>query len=174
MFSKSRKNVLEPLRAGYLDFVINAEALAYMRERFLGGAMIEQFERLLDRRDDLLRVFDRPEILLHTNGSENDIRCHVIKRKISGGTRSDAGRDDRDAFLGLMKTCQKLGVSFFDYLGHRLDLKGAPIVAGSDYRRQSLNTAIPFGTDYILRHLVCSGRGGGIRTHECRDQNPVP
>jgi hypothetical protein len=28
---------------------------------------------------------------------ENDIRSHVTKRKISGGTRSDAGRDCRDA-----------------------------------------------------------------------------
>ena len=82
--------------------------------------------RLLERKDDLLRVLDRPEIPLHTNASENDIRCHVIKRKISGGTRSEAGRDARDAFLGLMKTCQKLGVSFFDYLGHRLDIQGAP------------------------------------------------
>ena len=81
--------------------------------------------RLLDRMDELLRVLDRPEIPLHTNGSENDIRCHVIKRKISGGTRSEAGRDARDIFLGLMKTCQKLGVSFFDYLGHRLDVQDA-------------------------------------------------
>jgi hypothetical protein len=29
---------------------------------------------------------------LHTNGSENDIRCQVTKRKVSGGTRSDMGR----------------------------------------------------------------------------------
>ncbi|MGI9435423.1 MAG: IS66 family transposase [Geminicoccaceae bacterium] len=36
----------------------------------------------LDRMDELLRVLDRPEIRLHTNGSENDIRCRVIKRKI--------------------------------------------------------------------------------------------
>jgi hypothetical protein len=277
-FSKSRKNFLELLRAGYQDYVINAEALAYMRERYLTGAVIEQLdghaqkvfadeadwsrhldrlgisklphagsgvhpdpikiategalwgsiqahgllqntvivsdgasqfrlddhadcwihaerlvhkldsfnddqrraieiereliwwlyrdlklykeqpckkraaqlkarfkrifsrktgfapldrllERLLERSDDLLRVLDRPEIPLHTNGSENDIRCHVIKRKISGGTRSEAGRDARDAFLGLIKTCQKLGVSFFDYLGHRLDIQGAPTVA---------------------------------------------
>ncbi len=71
-------------------------------------------------------MLDRPEIPLHTNGSENDIRCYVIKRKISGGTRSEAGRDTRDAFFGLMKTCQKLSVSFFDYLGHRLDVNGAP------------------------------------------------
>ena len=84
--------------------------------------------RLLDRMDDLLRVLDRPEIPLHTNGSENDIRCHVTKRKISGGTRSEAGREARDAFLGLLKTCQKLGISFFDYLGHRLGVQDAPII----------------------------------------------
>jgi hypothetical protein len=41
-------------------------------------------------------VLERPEIPLHTNGSENDIRCHVTRRKLSGGTRSDDGRDCRD------------------------------------------------------------------------------
>jgi hypothetical protein len=73
----------------------------------------------------LLRVLDRPDIPLHTNGSENDIRGHVIKRKISGGTGSDAGRDCRDAFLGLAKTCTKLGISFSDYLGARLAVPGS-------------------------------------------------
>ena len=62
------------------------------------------------------------------NGSENDIRCQVTRRKISGGTRSDRGRDCRDAFLGLMKTCAKLGVSFWDYLGRRLMVPDAPII----------------------------------------------
>jgi Transposase IS66 family len=42
--------------------------------------------RLHGRKDELLLVLDRPEIPLHTNGSENDIRCHVTKRKVSGGT----------------------------------------------------------------------------------------
>ena len=74
----------------------------------------------------MLAVLERPDIPLHTNGSENDIRCHVTKRKISGGTWSEAGRDARDVLLGLMKTCQKLGVSFFDYLGDRLDVPSAP------------------------------------------------
>ena len=73
-----------------------------------------------------LRALERPDIPLHTNGSENDIRCQVTRRKISGGTRSETGRDCRDAFLGLMKTCDKLGVSFWDYLGSRLDIPGAP------------------------------------------------
>jgi hypothetical protein len=45
------------------------------------------------------------------------IRCQVTRRKVSAGTRSDAGRDCRDAFLGLVKTCAKHGVAFWDYLG---------------------------------------------------------
>ena len=80
--------------------------------------------RLHANKAELLRVLDRPEIPLHTNGSENDIRCQVTKRRISGGTRSDAGRDCRDAFLGLAKTCAKLRISFWDYLGHRLAVPG--------------------------------------------------
>src|SRR5215212_52423 len=76
--------------------------------------------RLHANKPELLRVLDRPEIPLHTNGSENDIRAQVTRRKVSGGTRSDTGRDCRDAFLGLAKTCSKLGLSFWDYLGARL------------------------------------------------------
>jgi Transposase IS66 family len=85
--------------------------------------------RLHARKDELLLVLDRPEIPLHTNGSENDIRCHVTKRKVSGGTWSETGRNARDACLGLMKTCQKLGLSFFDYLGARLGVPDAPLFA---------------------------------------------
>ena len=71
-------------------------------------------KRLHQRRHEFLMALERPDIPLHTNGSENDIRCQVIKRKISGGTRSDQGRDCRDAFLSLMKTSTKLGISFWD------------------------------------------------------------
>ena len=85
-------------------------------------------ERLHANKPELLRVLDRPEIPLHTNGSERDIRAHVTKRKISGGTHSDAGRDCRDAFLGLMHTCTKLGIAFWDYLGARLAVTDHPTV----------------------------------------------
>ena len=81
--------------------------------------------RLHANKAELLLVLDRPEIPLHTNGSERDLRPQVIKRKISGGTRSEPGRACRDAFLGLLLTCAKLGVSFWDYLGHRLGVPGA-------------------------------------------------
>ncbi|MFZ0790018.1 MAG: hypothetical protein WAM94_10395, partial [Chromatiaceae bacterium] len=46
-------------------------------------------------------VLTRPDIVLHTNGSEGDIRGCVKWRKISGGTRSDLGKRCRDGFAGL-------------------------------------------------------------------------
>ncbi|MPR13583.1 IS66 family transposase [Microvirga tunisiensis] len=84
----------------------------------------ELLARLARRKGELLRVLERPEIPLHTNASENDLRACVIKRKISGGTMSADGRVARDVMLGLLKTCRKLGLSFFDYLGDRLGLNG--------------------------------------------------
>ena len=83
--------------------------------------------RLFRLKEPLLRVLDHPDIPLHTNASENDIRACVTKRKISGGTVSDKGRDARDIMLGLAKTCKKLAISFFDYLGDRLAIPGPKI-----------------------------------------------
>ena len=95
--------------------------------RRTGFATLDQLlKRLHANKEELLRVLDRPEIPLHTNGSENDIRAQVTRRKISAGTRSDTGRDCRDAFLGLLKTCGKLGLSFWHYLGARLRIPGQP------------------------------------------------
>jgi len=83
--------------------------------------------RLLRRKDELLRVLDHPEIPLNTNASENDIRSFVTKRKISGGTVSDNGRDARDVMLGLAKTCMKIGIPFYHYIGSRLGIAGPNI-----------------------------------------------
>jgi Transposase IS66 family len=95
-------------------------------KRRTGFATLDRLlARLHANKAELLMALDRPEIPLHTNGSENDIRCQVTRRKISGGTRSDAGRDCRDAFLGIAKTCAKLGISFWDYLGSRLAVAGS-------------------------------------------------
>lgn len=84
--------------------------------------------RLHANKPELLMVLDRPDIPLHTNGSERDIRLHVTKRKVSGGTRSVDGRECRDAFLGLMRTAAKLGIAFWDYLGDRFSIPGQPNV----------------------------------------------
>lgn len=73
-----------------------------------------------ERKADLLRVLEHPEIPLHNNAEESDIREFVKRRKISGGTRSDAGRRCRDTFASLKKTCRKLGLRFWDYLKDRV------------------------------------------------------
>ena len=84
--------------------------------------------RLHANKSELLMVLDRPAIPLHTNGYDRDIRLHVTKRKVSGGTRSVDRRDCRDVFLGLMRTAAKLGIAFWDYLGDRLNIPGQPII----------------------------------------------
>ena len=127
-----------------------ARRRAQMKARFdrifkrrTGFVMLDRLlKRLHDNKAELLAVLDRPDIRLHTNGSENDIRCQVTKRKISGGTRSDDGRACRDAFLSLAKTCKKLGVSFWHYLGNRLDVPDAtPIIPLPDLVRKRAASA---------------------------------
>jgi hypothetical protein len=142
-FTEHNRNEQQKLRA--LIWWFYRDLLAYKREpsgrrkaemkarfdrifkRKTGFVMLDRLlKRLHANKAELLVVLDRPEIPLHTNGSENDIRCQVTKRKISGGTRSDSGRHCRDAFLGLLKTCGKLGIAFWDYFGARLDIPDKP------------------------------------------------
>ena len=85
----------------------------------------QTLKRLHAHQEKLLLVLKRPDIVLHTNGSEGDIRGYVKWRKISGGTRSDLGKRCRDGFASMKKTCRKLGVSFWDYLGDRIGQHGA-------------------------------------------------
>ncbi len=73
-------------------------------------------KRMGNNQHELFRVLERPEIPLHNNLSERDIRDYVKKRKISGSTRSDAGRQCRDTFASLKKTCRKHSISFWHYL----------------------------------------------------------
>jgi hypothetical protein len=80
----------------------------------------QALKRLGDNRHELLRVLDKPWIPLHNNLSERDIREYVKKRKISGSTRSEAGRKARDTFASLKKTCRKHHISFWHYLRDRI------------------------------------------------------
>jgi len=77
-------------------------------------------KRIYRNKPELLRVLDFPDLPLHNNLSENDIREYVKRRKISGSTRSELGRQCRDTFTSLKKTCRKLNISFWDYLKDRL------------------------------------------------------
>lgn len=139
----------EAVRAGLWDLYRDFKAYCRDPEPAAAAALRERFDRLvaartgfatLDRllarlaanRDELLLALDRPEVPLHTNDAENDLRALVTRRKLSGGTRSAAGRACRDAFLGLLKTCAKLGIRFWDYLGARLRVPDAHTVPALD------------------------------------------
>lgn len=76
-------------------------------------------KRLYNNKPELLLVLERPDVPLHNNGSESDIREYAKRRKVSGGTKSDDGRKSRDTFISIKKTCRKLGVSFWEYLNDR-------------------------------------------------------
>jgi hypothetical protein len=93
---------------------------AIFTQRTAFATLNRTLKRLHAHKEKLLLVLKRPDIVLHTNGSEGDIRGYVKWRKISGGTRSDLGRRCRDGFASLKKTCRKLGISFWDYLGDRI------------------------------------------------------
>jgi hypothetical protein len=66
-------------------------------------------------------------------------------RDTAQGQRRDTqrfGRDCRDAILSLAKTCDKLGIAIWDYLGSRLRAAGHRVVQPLDrYVRGRLRPA---------------------------------
>jgi hypothetical protein len=99
-------------------------------QRHTGFAILD---RLLQRQHankaELLMVLDHPKIPLHTNGSENDIRCQVTKRHVSGGTHSGLGRDCRDApSSGSPRPAASSASAFGTIFGARLGVLGGPHV----------------------------------------------
>ena len=92
-----------------------------------GSKSRKNFVSLLHRpviEEELLLILKDPSLPLHNNLSERLIREYVKRRKISGGTRSEAGRQCRDTFVSLMKTCRLYGLPFWDYLTDRLNSTG--------------------------------------------------
>jgi hypothetical protein len=97
-----------------------------------------------ENKQGLLMVLKRPEIPLHNNESENAIRVYVTKRKVQGGTRSEDGRQCRDTFVSLIKTCRKLKISFRDYLMDRM-MGGSTIKSLDFLMRQAFLARSPVG-----------------------------
>jgi len=85
------------------------------------ASLNQALKRIYQNKSELLLVLDRPEIPLHNNLSESDIREYVKRRKVSGSTRSSPGRKCRDTFTSIKKTCRKLGVSFWEYIKDRVE-----------------------------------------------------
>lgn len=78
--------------------------------------------RLHRNKEELLLVLKIPIIPLHNNQSESDVREKVVRRKISH-TFNDESRKCRDTFASLKKTCRKLKIKFWTYLGDRLSAR---------------------------------------------------
>lgn len=129
----------------------DAAAKPVLKARF--DALVEQrtgypsidgvLKDMREHQADLLRVLERPEIPLHNNAMESDIREFVKRRKISGGTRSVAGRRCRDTFASLKKTCRKLGLRFWDYLQDRVRGLGQIPRLADLIRHKAEETAAP-------------------------------
>jgi hypothetical protein len=100
--------------------VLAARFEALVEQRTGYPSIDNVLKEMRNHQADLLRVLERPEVPLHNNAMESDIREFVKRRKLSGGTRSEAGRRCRDTFASLKKTCRKLGVRFWDYLQDRV------------------------------------------------------
>jgi hypothetical protein len=102
-------------------------------------------KEIRDHKTDLLRMLERPEVPLHNNAEESDIREYVKRRKISGGTRSTAGRRCRDTFTSFKKTCRKLAVSLWNYLQDRLRGLGQIPCLADQIRERAATSRAPRG-----------------------------
>ena len=114
------------------EAALRAEIEATFDSRFGAETRIDTLDELLARvnahRNKLLLALDHPELPLHNNARESDIRPCVTRRKVSSGTRSENGRLSRDAFQSLIRTAARHGYSAADYLNNRLGIPGAPDV----------------------------------------------
>ena len=114
-----RLKAYKPLPSQDLRQEIEAEFTAIFSQKTCFISLNLALGRLAKNKTELLRVLDHPDIPLHNNAGETDMRDRVTQRKVSGGTRSDLGRCARDTFASLKRTCRKLGVSFWRYLQDR-------------------------------------------------------
>ena len=92
------------------------------------------------KKSKLLKLLDRPFIPLHNNASEQSLRDLVIKRKISGGSKSDWGKKARDIANTLIQTCYKQGIAFWDFILDRISFQNK-IAQLSDLIRAKAKTA---------------------------------
>ena len=73
-----------------------------------------------DKKASLLMVLRHPEIPLHNNPAEIEMRRRVRKRDVSFGPRTEDGKRAWDTFATLLATTKKLGVSFYRYVYDRV------------------------------------------------------
>ena len=73
------------------------------------------------KKENLLVVLEHPEVPLHNNGSEQEIREPVIKRKISHGVKSEGGKLAWENHFTIQMTCRKQKISYWKYMKNKLN-----------------------------------------------------
>ncbi len=79
--------------------------------------------RTKSNKAELLAVLEEPALPLHNNAAELAVRQIVRKRDVSLHTWSEKGTRVRDAFLTIVETAKKLGVSTIEYIFDRISGK---------------------------------------------------
>lgn len=81
------------------------------------GSSLNAAIRHMDQRWAELTLFlDRPEVWIHNNGSEFDLRRPVLGRRNWGGSRAWSGMRVAELFWSLLETCRRVGVDPAEYL----------------------------------------------------------
>jgi len=83
-------------------------------------ALDERIVKTRVKKDALLMVLKHPEIPLHNNPAELEVRRRARKRDVSFGPRTEDGKEAWDTFMSLAATTKKLGVSFYQYIHDRV------------------------------------------------------
>lgn len=86
------------------------------------------------KKERLLQFLDHPELPIHNNQCEHDIRPFVIIRKISGGTKSYRGDKSLARHLSVIQTAQKQGLNVYQTLQGLLSGQLSPSVLTANIR----------------------------------------
>jgi len=83
-------------------------------------ALDARIAKTRDKKVSLLMALQHPEIPLHNNPAEWEVRRRVRKRDVSFGPRTPDGVRAWDTFMSLAATTRKLGISFYQYIHDRI------------------------------------------------------
>lgn len=128
---------LEAFREKYWDYykrlrahpqAATSEQAALLRDQFddlfstVTGydALDQRIAKTKADKEHLLMVLKHPEIPLHNNPAELDVRRRVRKRVVSYGPRSEKGVQGGDTLQTLIGTAKKLAVNCFQYIRDRI------------------------------------------------------
>jgi hypothetical protein len=83
-------------------------------------ALDARIAKTREKKVSLLMALQHPEVPLHNNPAEWEVRRRVRKRDVSFGPRTPDGVRAWDTFMSLAATTRKLGISFYHYIHDRI------------------------------------------------------